>query len=382
MKIAIFTDTYEPQINGVVTSIKSFAEELRRNGDEVYIFCPYAKGLKRDKFIIPLRSFSCFPQPEYRVGLPSLRVIRYMKKINPDVVHVQSQAIVGLAGIIVAKHFKKPIVVTYHTLHDKYFQYLPGGKNKLIRKFHTKWFISFLKIFFNNSDIFIVPSNDTKKDIVKKGYKGNAYSIPTGIKQENHVLRKNKNEVPIILHVGRLCSERSVDVVIRAFAEFLKKTEGQLIITSKGPGEEELKDLVNELNIENKVKFTGYVSEEELKRIYRKSDVFVTASTTDTQSLVVLESMNFGTPVIAPNAGGIKDYVKDEVNGLLFKGGDFYELAEKMHTILNNSKLRREITMNGFKTAEDLSIERCSDKLRNIYIEAINKKVHKIKQSL
>jgi len=366
MRIAIFTDTYEPQVNGVVTSINSFANELRKKGDEVYIFCPKDNKLRKSKYIIPFKSIPFIAYPEYRIGVPSLKLRKKIKKIKPDIIHVHSPATIGLMGMRAAKRFRIPLVMTYHTLLNAYLQYLPGGRVSVIRKLDDKAVTKYVRLFFNRAHVVIAPSNETKNDLLKRGVTSPIHIIPTGIKYKR-VKKKKQNSKPMLLHVGRLCRERSVDVVIKAFKELLEKVDAELVITSKGPYEKELKELVAKLKLEDKVVFTGYVSDKELEDLYYKADVFVTASTTDTQGLVVFEAMLEGTPVVVPNAGGIKDYVINGKNGLVFKPNNIRDLVDKIKVVLKSKKIRKRIIKGGFKTAKELSVQNCTNKLRNLY---------------
>ena len=154
MKIAMFTDTYEPQTNGAVDSINKFKKELEKRGHEVFIFCPYDKDLKKQKNVIPLRSMKFSPYPEYRIGMPSARIIRHIKKIQPDVIHIQSPAPIGLAGLAVGKYYNIPTVATYHTLLTEYFSYISTKHEDVSKGF----IIKFTKWFFNKVDKVIAVS--------------------------------------------------------------------------------------------------------------------------------------------------------------------------------------------------------------------------------
>ncbi len=368
MKIANFTDTYKPQINGVVTSIDLFSEELRKRGHEVHIFCPRDKNLQENQFVHTLPSFKFRPYPEYRVGLPSFAPIAFLRRLKPDVIHVHSPAPIGLLGMAMAKRLKIPVVMTYHTLLTEYYKYFPGYR---ITETNVKKFIKkYSNWFFNKANVLIVPSEDTKALLRRSGVKAKIEVLPTGIKIEKRKINKASGK-PYFLFVGRLCKEKSIDVLIRAFKNLERKINYSLIITSSGPAERELKSLVKKLRLESRVKFTGYISEEEKWRLYSGAEAFATASETDTQAIVLLEAMSVGTPVIAPNKGGIKNYVKDKENGLIFRSGDVKDLEKKMLRIIKDEKLRKKLIKNGFRTVEELSIGNCTKHLEKIYRDVI-----------
>ncbi|MCD6477821.1 MAG: glycosyltransferase [Candidatus Aenigmarchaeota archaeon] len=362
MKIAFFTDTYKPQVNGVVTSIDLFADELRKNGHEVHIFCPKGDKTPKSKYIHPLISFKFRPYPEYRIGFPSLKIMKIIKDIEPDIIHIHGPASVGLLGLSVAKYMRVPIVMTYHTFVTDYVHYL--SKRKFIEKYNKKMVKKYTKWFFNRADLIITPSTPIKRILRRYGIKKPIEVLPTGIKIKN-TKRTEKFKKPAILHVGRVTKEKRIDSVIKAFKKISQKIDANLIITSDGPYRKNLEDLVRKMELEKNVKFTGYISDEKIIELYKKSYVLVCASRTETQGLIVLEAMAYGCPVVVSNRLGFKDFVKDEENGLLFNKDS--EIPEKILRILNDPKLRKEIIKNGYATAREYSIESCAKKLENLY---------------
>jgi len=285
MRIAFFTDTYDPQINGVVKSIKLIAEELKKSGNEVFIFCPADKRLKKEKNVFPIYSIPFHNYPEYRIGLPSFEVVNDVIKIKPDIIHIHSPATIGYLGLSIAKIFDIPFVVTYHTLLSEYYSYISKKpKYKDVINYYTRW-------FFNKSPIVCVPSTPIKKILRKIGVRSKIIILPNPVdlKVFKH-RRRNSNKVPVILHVGRLSREKRIDFLLECFKEFLKKREARLIITSDGPERKHLELLVQKLEISKNVKFTGYLSNKALSKLYSSADVFVSASDTETQGIVLLEA--------------------------------------------------------------------------------------------
>jgi 1,2-diacylglycerol 3-alpha-glucosyltransferase len=370
MKIAIFTDTYEPQINGVVTSINDYNKQLRKHGHEVHIFCPKAHGLKKSKFIHPVKSMELKQYPSYRIGFPSRVVIRGMRKFKPDLVHIHSPGSLGLMGLTIAKTLKIPSVMTYHTLFTEYAGYLPGAKHRPVRKLGEKTIKKYVKHFYNRADLIIAPGKDTSR-FLKKLVRKPVIILPTGIPLPKKILAKKQNKIPIVLQVGRLCKERSVDVVIKAFALLLKKHPAKLVITSSGPQAEELKQLTSDLGIQKNVKFTGFVSERQKNALYKKADVFVSASSTDTQGLVPIEAMSFGTPVVVTHASGFRDFITHNKNGMMFPKGNEKKLCEQLLKVIKNKSLRIKLSKQGIITSQKYDIEKLGNKLEAIYYSII-----------
>ncbi len=367
MKIAFFTDTYHPQINGVVTAIDDFVKELGKLGHEVHIFCPQDKGLKLSANVHCLPSVKFRPYPEYRIGLPSHNIVNTVKQIKPDIIHIHTPASVGLMGLAIAKSLRLPIVAHYHTLISEYLRYFtPGTSIKTIKDIDTAIVNRYTKWFYNQSNLTIVPSMVMEDYLRSIGVSAPMKVIPNGV-----VLlplkKKPHNKIPIILHVGRICREKRIDVIVHAFAEVLKDRNAKLIITSKGPSEHELKALVHKMGLQEKVVFTGYISEKEKRELYRKADIFAFASTTETQGLVVLEAMVAGTPVVAARGGGTLDYIKDGNTGLLFEEGDYKELARNIISLLDDKSLRSSIVKSGLKLVKGLSVKDAAKKLEKGY---------------
>jgi glycosyltransferase involved in cell wall biosynthesis len=362
MKIVFFTDTYYPQINGVVKSIELFSKQLRKLGNEVHIFCP--DGIPKEKYIHPISSSEFKNYPEYRVGLPTFKIIKEIKKINPDVIHIHSPFTIGLIGMSIAKILKIPIVATYHTLFSEYFSYTGSSsfKKEIVDKY--------AKCFFDRTSIVIVPSKPIK-DLLKT--KRPVKVLPTPLDLKITKNNKKMNSKLAILHVGRLCKEKKIDIILKAFARICKKINANLIITSDGPDKERLERLCKKLEIESNVTFTGYISDKKLSELYSSSDVFVSASDTETQGLVILEAMANGCPVIARDALGFKDFIENGKNGILFNTED--ELIKNISLIKRDSKLRNELIKNGHETVRKFNISNYVKKMEDIYKESFNKKI-------
>jgi 1,2-diacylglycerol 3-alpha-glucosyltransferase len=361
MKIAFFTDTYYPQINGVVKSIDIFCKQLRKLGNEVHIFCP--DGVKRSKYIHPIHSTEFQSYPEYRVGLPSINIMKEFKKINPDVVHLHSPFTIGFVGMSLSKIFKIPTVSTHHTLLSDYFEYANSSK------YNKKIADDYVNYFFSRSSIVIVPSNPIK-NLLKIKTTIKVLPTPLDIKI---VKNKRKNKALTILHVGRLCKEKRIDIILKAFVRIHKKIKSRLIITSDGPDRKRLENFCKKFGIENDVTFTGYVSDRMISKLYSTADIFVSASDTETQGLVILEAMANGCPVIARNALGFKDFVENRKNGILFDTEN--ELVKNIQLIKKDNKLRSKLIKNGYETVRRFNISNYAKKIEDVYKESFDRKI-------
>ena len=185
MRIVFFTDTYKPQINGVVRSIEDTREVLTRNGHEVFIVCPRVKGYRFGKNVFCCRSFEFKPYPEYRAAIPSRRLIKWVKEIKPDIIHVHTPATIGVTGLAISRMLSIPAIATYHTLIDEYFKiYFTSKTNriKLVRDLLVPKLVKrYTKIFYNKFLAIIVPSSAIKKILKDAGVKRAIFVIPSGV---------------------------------------------------------------------------------------------------------------------------------------------------------------------------------------------------------
>ncbi|MEM7819419.1 MAG: glycosyltransferase [Candidatus Aenigmatarchaeota archaeon] len=380
MNIAMFTDSYKPQINGLVTSLDLFTKKLRERKNKVYIFAPDVKETKKENFVFRFKSFTFRSYKEYRVGIPySLILDPEIKNIKFDIVHVHSPFSLGLAGIAFAKYYKIPIIGTFHTLFPDYMHYVIKSEKlqriKLFKYLFKLGSWKYLSWFYNHCDIVIAPSENIKKVLRKNGFKKKIIVIPTGVKIESkrkikkHDLRKKYNlgNEKIILHVGRITKEKNIKFIIKSLKNILKNENIKFVITSDGPYKNELKKYVNNLGLSNKIIFTGYLSNKELNDFYKLSDVFVMASKSETQGLVLVEAAINKLPIVVLDVPVISDFVKENSFGIVSKKKDF---SKNINLILNNNLIRKKILKNYKIVAKKYDIEKCTNQLLNIYRNA------------
>ena len=369
MRIAYFTDTYKPQINGVVRSIEGFEEELRKRGHEVFVFYPMTRKYVEDKYHIPVPSFTFPPYPEFRASIISFRLFNRTRKIKPDIIHVQTPASIGAGGLIVAKMLNIPTVAHYHTLLPEYFSYFLGKlqKSRTVIKYSTKIMWKYTKYFYNRADAIIVPTQAVKDMLKRYGIHRPIYVIPNIIRGKK--LRKIPHKGINILHVGRLCKEKSIDIVIKEFAK-IERPGINLILTSDGPDRKRLERLVETLGLKN-VTFTGYISENRLKRLYQLSDIFVSASKTETFGMVIAEAFKAGVPVVVFPALGFRDIVIDKYNGIFVKKNS--DISAAIEKLIGDKKLRQRLSAGAYKSMEQYCEKKLTDELIKVYTSVITR---------
>ncbi|WP_455683272.1 glycosyltransferase [Thomasclavelia sp.] len=390
MKIAIFSDTYIPDINGVATSTKILRDELIKHGHEVVVVTSELPS-ESDYFDDPSDNILRVPGLEiqalygYRAcNIYSFKGMREIKGMNIEVIHVQTEFGVGIFGRIVGESLNIPVVYTYHTMWADYSHYVnpvnSGAIDGLIKKAITR--IS--KFYGDKSAELIVPSTKTQEALKKYGLNKDMHVIPTGLELEkfdpknknNELISKIKQQYKIkdqfiITFLGRIAKEKSIEVLIDAMKEVVKENDNVLcLIVGGGPQLEELKELVKDDHISKYVIFTGPKPSEEVPSYYHLSNVFVSASVTETQGLTYIEAMASGIPAIARYDKNLENVIIDGVNGYFFK--ETAELVAILLKMMNNdySNMAKEAYRNAMKFSSEVFCE----KVLAVYQRAINLK--------
>lgn len=378
MNIGLFTDTYFPQINGVATSVHVLADSLRKRGNTVYIFAPYAPHEdETEDYIIRMPSMPCILVKNFRLGLlySPLELKRIVSDLKLDIVHTQTEFSLGIFGRTLAKTLHVPIVHTYHTMYVDYVHYIINGA--LISPSMAK---SFSRVCCNGANAVIAPTIKVKNSLIEYGVTKPIEIIPTGIdlkmfkketfdKEEIYNIKYElgiSKEDKVILSLGRLAQEKSVDIIIKSMPRVLEKIKNvKLLIVGDGPSRKELEELTQNLNLSENIIFAGAKVWEEIGKYYQLGDVFVSASTSETQGLTFAEAMAGGIPVVAKNDECIENLVIHEKTGFLFN--DEKELPDYLYEILNNDKKREEFSKESILSADNISVEKFAENVENLY---------------
>ncbi len=225
---------------------------------------------------------------------------------------------------------------------------------------------------YGRCDIVISPSEAIKRELSKRGLAKRIEVVSNGVDLDRFARKSDFAPTGRIIHTGRLGFEKNLRVVLTAFAEIAGKNPGyELIIAGDGPARKELEKMSKDLGVDNRVKFLGMIKRDDLPQIYRSGDVFATASTMETQGMVVLEAMACGLPVVGVRKYALPDLIKDGVNGFVVKPGGEKQMAGKLEYILNNPRLIRKMGMKAVETARKHDIRLMAEKLSGVYAEAM-----------
>ena len=390
MRVGIFTESYPPLVNGVATSILMLQRALERQGHEVFIITVGEDKLKYtledDGKILRLPSINIAHLYDYKMtSVYPIKAINIIKKMNLDVIHTNVEFTIGMFARVVSIQLGIPLVHTYHTMWEDYTHYIT--KNNKVLDMVTKGAVKYLSIFFGDKTAteLIVP---TKKiyDLFKDKYKvkKNIHIVPTGIETEKfykeNFLVKDINKLKrflgikrkdfVILTVSRIAQEKSIDRLIINHKELLKKYPNfKLLIVGDGPDLDKMKDLTKELEIENNVIFTGKVALNNVPLYYQLGDIFVTASTTETQGLTVVEAMSSSIPVVAINDDSFKNSVIDDLNGYLYNTDEEY--ISYIEKIYQDRELYDRLSNQARILSNDFSSDFFASRVLKVYETAI-----------
>lgn len=427
MRIAIFTDTYPPDKNGVSMSIDSFTRLMSAEGHEFMIFCP-KKGLHRDKkqSNITIKRYASITAPsnkDSKISLPFIwSAVKDLRDFKPDVVHIQTPLGIGAAGIWATKILKMKNIQTYHTYIpdflvyfspkmilgiDKITNYLNNSKlakdielradknniddesgikrlkaalaklfkeindsdvNENKEKFKDHFGKRYTRLFYNKADLVLTPSQALKDILEKQGIVSPIEVMSNGV---NNSFFKEKTDYKItnkMVHAGRLGHEKSTGVIIEAFYLAQKANPNiRLDIYGDGPSRKSLQRLVKNLGIGHKIKFWGTYDIKTLSQKLCKYDFFVTASTIETQGIVLLEAMSSGLPVVAVDKLAVPEIVKDSKNGYLSEAADADGMAKNMLKILESEKRLEQFGKKSLEMAQLHEIMKCKERLLKFY---------------
>ncbi|MEW6528788.1 MAG: glycosyltransferase [Candidatus Micrarchaeota archaeon] len=372
MKLAFFTDSYLPNIDGVVSYIVNYKQLFEKMGHEVYIFAPGTKKQKdenKDPRVHYFSSTSFKPYPDYRIALfPFVSATNMIKEIRPDIIHSHGIATTGIAAFRSAKKINAPAIVSFHTMVSEATHYLTEKKS--LQSFLESVAWRYIEWYYSNFDRVIAPSNFSKTILEKHNIK-NVVLKPSGIDTNifchevecEFISKKYKINGPIVLYVGRLAMEKNLSLLIDAAQKVINKIPSvKFIIGGKGPAEEYYTNLVKNSGLSENFIFPGFIPNNELPALYCAADVFAFPSAFDTQGLVVLEAMASGTPAVVPKNSAPAEYINDNENGYCFS--DSQDFSEKIIFAIEN---KARLSRNAVITAKKYDLKICAKDMIDFY---------------
>lgn len=355
MRIAIFTDTFLPQINGVTNTLQRLGEYLMEHAIEYIFITPEQKSESDIPYNVEsFLSAPFFLYPECRVTFPNLiRLTKKLDNFRPDIIFLMTEFTMGLCGLTYGKKNKIPVVSNYSTHFNQILKsYKLGAFEKILDKYIT-W-------FHQEADLTTTPSEDSRACLIEMGVEP-VYIFSRGIDStrfspifRSQEIRKQLGiEHKIgLLYVGRISWEKDLDILCEAMHRLNENYRDRicLIMTGDGPCRAELIERLPDNTV-----FTGIKRNLELAQIYASSDIFVFPSSFETFGNVVVEAFASGLPVIGVNKGGVKDLIEHGVNGLLTEAKDPVSFTEAIECLINNEVLRYQLSHGSLKSAKQRS---------------------------
>ncbi len=372
MKIGLFTDGYTPLINGVTTTVRDLKHSLRDIGHDVHVVAPtFPQHTDNDPQVLRLKSFRLYKNPELRLSYmwPD-KIFQKVLMLDFDIYHGFSGGSIPSLGLALAKFRKKPYVFTYNTRLNQYTHYFLGGK--VIR---PKAVEKIVELFCNVCDVVVAPADYVKEELIEFGVKKPIEVIPNGVNiekfkpGESNFLQRELNlpeGAKIILYIGRLAKEKDVSFLIKTFTKS-KLTNTYFAIVGDGPERKNLEKLVTKLGMQDKIKFFGFIEHADLGKVYNSADVFVFASTTETQGMIILEAMSSGLPVLTVKDKVFSQFIENGKDGFIVAKNE-EEYISKLNEILSNKELRGEVGKSAReKIVKDFSLEKIAKRFEALY---------------
>ena len=377
LRIAIFSDSVWPVVNGVSISIQLLVDELRNQGHSVHIFAPRFSGYREtDPNTIRFRALETPWSKGHPIAYPPYwRKLRRFRQQEFDVIHTHTPFMLGFVGLRWAESHQIPIVATYHTLYDRYAHYMSAFPRRYIR-FRIAKHTNF---YYNSVNQVITPSEIAKRWLLRHGVETPITVIPTGSPKRQLIPRAEARQqlgIPpdqrILLYVGRIAQEKNLETLL-GMAQRVTEAEknARLWLVGDGPYREEILQFAAKRGIGDKVKFVGSVPRGEVDKYYAAADLFTFASVTETQGLVLNEAMQYGIPAVAVDGGGATEAIVPGENGFATKN-DETSLADQVLTILRDDKLYAHLCAGAERSAKLNTTEIMCERVLAVYRAAIN----------
>lgn len=389
MRIGIFTDAYDPDLNGVATSAKVLYEHFTKMGHKCFVVCTHSDkvGIKKEGDILRLPGIELKAFYGYGIVPPVMPLFSSeIAKLELDIIHIETEFGVGILGSSVAKFLKIPMVRTYHTDYIDYANYFFPEKLSLLNKASANVVTRIVKFLSEDCLRLMTPSKKTKEILKEAGVKTQIDVVPNGIdldrfKPENvdpaKVLSikkdlKVQSDEKILIYLGRIADEKRLDLVINAFKKV--KDNGlklRLIVVGLGPAYDKNMKLAQKLDLNDYVIFLGKKAPEDVPAYYQAANGFISASTSETQGLTYIEALSSALPIIVAYDDVLTDLVDEGVNGYFFKDED--ECYQKLK---NFSELSIEeykaLSLNAIKSVNIYDAHKFAEDTLKIYEEVID----------
>lgn len=375
MNILILTNTFAPHVGGVARSVEAFAEQYRKRGHRVLIVAPEFPGTEVDEAdVIRIPAIQNFNASDFSVVLPvHPQLSARLDAFQPDIVHSQHPFLLGMTAVRIARRRNLPLVFTHHTLYEQYTHYVPGDSPVLKR-----FAIELATRYANLADQVFAPSESIRELLLQRGVTTPVSVVPTGVYLE-HFARgdgpgfREQMGIPaeafVVGHLGRLAAEKNLAFLSRAVARFAADhPQVHFLVIGTGPSEQRMREIFTEARLDDRLHITGILQQPALSDALHAMDLFAFASLSETQGMVLTEAMAAGLPVIALDAPGAREVVRDQQNGRLLREESIPAFSAALQWAAElPPEVFRDLKRAALETAEAFSMPRSADKALSCY---------------
>ena len=379
MKILMMTNTYTPMVGGIEESIRSFTAEFERLGHEVIIVAPENDGAPPDETgVIRLRAIRNVNNTNFSIALPMSGLLQeLLKTFKADIIHSHHPFWMGDIALRLSSQHHIPLVFTYHTMFEKHMHYLPV-QTEGVKRFIVELFTGYA----NLAGGVIVPSQSVRDILLDRGVTTPIEVIPTGVnlakfsRGDGNIVRRRlaiPANVKVAGAVCRLALEKNIEFLCECAADYLRKNgTAHFLLIGDGPLKELTGKIFERAGVGKRFHPAGMLAGQDLVDSYHAMDVFAFSSLSETQGIVLTEAMASGVPVVALDAPGIREVVRDGYNGKLVLQQDRETFVEALSWCLDGPVERsRQLKNNARTTARDFDIELCAEKMLESYKEVM-----------
>jgi glycosyltransferase involved in cell wall biosynthesis len=375
MNIVMLTNTFTPHIGGVARSVEAFTAEYRRRGHRVLVVAPEFPDMPQDEIdVVRIPAIQNFNSSDFSVVLPVSGLLTVvLDEFAPDIIHAHHPYLLGVTALRVARYRNLPLVFTHHTLYEEYTHYVPGDAPKL-RRFIIEAAIRYA----NLSDQVFAPSESIMTLLRDRGVETPITVVPTGVQAE-HFAQGNGGRfrvaagIPedafVVGHLGRLAPEKNLEFLAEAAVAFLKKTSrAHFLVIGTGPSERTIREIFSREGLEARLHMASVLEHEQLADALHAMNLFAFASMSETQGMVLTEAMAAGLPVVALDARGVREVIRDYKNGRLLHGESIKAIVSAMQWVAGlpaNQYL--ELKRAALDTAKSFSMPHSADKALACY---------------
>jgi len=382
MKILMLTNTYLPHVGGVARSVESFSEEYRRQGHEVLIVAPEFPDLPGpEDSVVRVPAIQKFNASDFSVVLPVSGLLTdEVESFQPDIVHSHHPFLLGMTALRVARFHQLPLVFTHHTFYEEYTEYVPGDSPALER-----FVIELATSYANLADCVFAPSESVAQVLRERGVNSPIVEVPTGVERERFVhgdggaFRKEAgipDDAYLVGHLGRLAPEKNLEFLAEAVAEFVgSHSKAHFLVVGAGPSEAVVRERFAADGLSDRLHLAGVLQLPDLADALHAMDVFAFASKSETQGMVMTEAMAAGVPVVALDAPGAREVVRDKMNGRLVMEEDRRAFRRALEEMADLSPEKRQACFEAVReTAIEFSMEATAERALTNYRAAITSK--------